>query len=823
MKKALRLVILTVGLLSGVDVARAQSTAREAGYLYLSPVPGAPYVSAQTRFVLVRFANLPPSAVTNLSTTFITVSGDNSGPHSGETHVATDGRTVIFTMTSDFSSNELVTVTLNPQLASGMSGLLQPYDYQFMVTAPMPGSLPAARFSSVVPVTVGNPVDNGDSGGGSGGDPSPEPRPAGGSPSVAAAIMSNGVSVPSDFPAVVITVNSNPPPGYLFVGTGYSSHPAYTMILENNGLPVWYRRGGMTDFKIQKNGIITWTLQNGSGIPAFDENFNYIQTYFTANGYLPDAHEMTVLEDGSYLMIGYRTNTIDLGLYVPGGNPKSAFTETVVQEFTATGELIFQWRSWDHYDIRDQLPNTDFTHMNGLAVDEDGNILVSARHQNEITKINRDSGEVIWRLSGAHSSFTFLNDPMNGTSWQHDISALGNARYMVFDNGNYHKPQVSRAVEYQLDVTNMTATLVWQFRDTPDKYAFYQGSAQRLPNGNTLINFVLPAYPKATEVDANGVKHFELNLVPSSANYRTRRFPWHGAVAVPYLIAEAQSDNIALIFNKFGDTNVGYYRIYGGLSPEPTTLLATATTTLKHLTNLQNGQRYYFRVTAVDRDGVESGYSNEENLTVNIAKLGEQMVLNGDFLQGTNSWTWAVSGGAAAQWQITNGSSYFAIINGGSSVDNLKLSQAGKPLLQGKKYVLEFDAWSQGPRYIEAEVGQAVSPYANYSGSWNPYLTPIPTHFRKEFTMLEASDSNASVMFNLGTSWFDVYLDNVSLFNPLPGDFNLDHLVNAEDLSILTGEWLEQRGGLTADLNGDGKVDFEDFALFSQAWTGDSP
>ena len=100
------------------------------GYLYLSPLPGAEYVSAQTRFVLVRFKDLSPSAVTNLST-FVTVTGSISGTHDGQTHVASDGRTVIFTMNRDFTINEAVTVSLAPQSAAG-SGL-DSYQYQFVV------------------------------------------------------------------------------------------------------------------------------------------------------------------------------------------------------------------------------------------------------------------------------------------------------------------------------------------------------------------------------------------------------------------------------------------------------------------------------------------------------------------------------------------------------------------------------------------------------------------------------------------------------------------------------------------------------------------
>lgn len=64
MNRGLRLVIVIAALLVGVDLARAQSAARMAGYLYLSPEPAAPYVSAQTRYVLVRLANVAPIEVT---------------------------------------------------------------------------------------------------------------------------------------------------------------------------------------------------------------------------------------------------------------------------------------------------------------------------------------------------------------------------------------------------------------------------------------------------------------------------------------------------------------------------------------------------------------------------------------------------------------------------------------------------------------------------------------------------------------------------------------------------------------------------------------
>ena len=800
-----------MALLPWATRARAQSPAQEAGYLYLSPAPGASYVSEQTRYILVRFDRVSPSQVTNLMTGFVTVIGETSGVHSGSTRVATDGKTVIFTMASGFATNELVTVSLNPLVVEGAEDAAQPFDYAFMVTAPSQGSLPGARTAMHSMVPGESSVEEGSSG-----VPGPR-RQFKKDTSKGPVIMPNGVSVPSDFPTVTITVNTNPSPGDLFLENGLNGVPPYTMILDNDGNPVWYRRGRMYDFKIQKNGMITWCIQDAAGFPAFDQDFNYLRTYSTTNGYLTDGHELKVLSDGSYYMIGYRVNTVDLSQYVNGGTKAASVRETVLQGFTPADELVFQWRAWDNYDIRDQAPNTDFPHMNAIDIDEDGNVLVSARHLSEVTKINRDSGQIMWRLSGAHNGFKFVNDSFNGTSYQHNISALGHGHYMVFDNGDYHSPAVSRAAEYQLDLTNMTATLAWQFRDTPDKYAYWLGNAQRLPSGNTLINFVRPQYPKALEVDTNGVKHFELSLTPGSDAYRAFRFPWKGVVSVPYLVVETQPDEVTLIFNKFGDTDVNYYRIYWGTSPHPTNLLATSSATLLRLSNLENGQ-YYFRVTAVDGEGAESDYSNEENAIINTSKAGENMVLNGDFTHGTNSWFFSVLDNASAAWNVEDGTSSVAVTSGGPLLSDVQLRQPGMRLLQGREYVLQFDAWSDSPHYIEALLGQNRSPWTTYTIE-APFLTPDRQRFRYTFVMQNATDLNSRLVFNMGGAAGDARFDDVSLFMLAPGDFDQNRQVDLGDLLVLATQWLKQGNGLTGDLNGDGKVDFEDFAVFAQDWT----
>jgi hypothetical protein len=266
---------------------------------------------------------------------------------------------------------------------------------------------------------------------------------------------------------------------------------------------------------------------------------------------------------------------------------------------------------------------------------------------------------------------------------------------------------------------------------------------------------------------------------------------------------------------------VEYYRIYGGTSPGPTELVGTSATTLKRLTNVVNGMVNYFRVTAVDTNGLESAFSNEESLLVNITLPGANRVLNGDFSQGTSGWVWEVTPPASAQWNVAGGISHFQIASGGSDITDLQLRQAGMALTQGKEYTFEFDAWSAAPRIFEAKVEQDTEAGINYSGIAPLTLTPVTNHYRFTFTMESPSDYNARVVFNGGASVHDVYVDNVSLAERVyaAGDFDRDGCVGFEDLKTLTEDW-QRLGALSTDLNGDGRVDFADFVRFSQNWSG---
>ena len=129
----------------------------------------------------------------------------------------------------------------------------------------------------------------------------------------------------------------------------------------------------------------------------------------------------------------------------------------------------------------------------------------------------------------------------------------------------FHVPYFSRALEFELDTLNMTVTKVWEFAEDPLTYSRYMGNTQRLPNGNTLINWAVYNKPKLTEVRPDGSKAFEMDFKNGYDCYRTFRYPWKGKAIVPYLVIESWDDRVSLMFNKFGDTDVDHYNI---LSPK---------------------------------------------------------------------------------------------------------------------------------------------------------------------------------------------------------------------------------------------------------------
>jgi len=136
-----------------------------------------------------------------------------------------------------------------------------------------------------------------------------------------------------------------------------------------------------------------------------------------------------------------------------------------------------------------------------------------------------------------------------------------------------------------------------------------------------------------------------------------------------------------------------------------------------------NGVRNYFRVTAVSTNGVESAASNEESLVVNLVRPGENQLSGGDFSDGVSGWEWSATEASGARWWVTNGVSLVDPGDGLTQLSDVRLSQAGLRLLNGRRYVLEFEAWASLPRAMEVRVGLNRAPFTTWR-SFTVLLSP---------------------------------------------------------------------------------------------------
>jgi hypothetical protein len=439
----------------------------------------------------------------------VTLTGERSGKHSASVILSDDGRTLVVNSDLPFTDDEMVTVRFNGGVPSLSGRTVPAFTYHFSVStlvgpqidvmamrnAELKRQITAARKNT-------SPV-----------------------------FAAQGTFPPN---MLTVTYSAKPSPGMLFLSNFILSSsdfigPPYLMIVDNTGTPHFTRQ--MTtvcyDFKRQPNGRLTYW---DSKFHVLDSSYALVEKIECRNGYSTDPHELQFLPNGHALLLGFDVQPMDLSKVVRGGRTEANVIGLVIQELDQQRNVVFQWRSFDHFQIGDatNIEFSDYTidavHGNALDVDKEGNILLSSRNLDEITKIDRNTGAILWRLGGKNNQFTFINDTV-GFSRQHDVRVLPNGNITLFDNGNYHTPQYSRALEYAVNSQKKTSTLVWYYRNSPDCFGNALGSVQRLPNGNTLIGWGAEN-PTLTEVTPGGTKVLEMTLPFGVYTYRVYRFDW---------------------------------------------------------------------------------------------------------------------------------------------------------------------------------------------------------------------------------------------------------------------------------------------------------
>jgi hypothetical protein len=359
-----------------------------------------------------------------------------------------------------------------------------------------------------------------------------------------------------------------------------------SMIVDDRGQVVWFRplqdtQQRAMNFKVQTyrgRPVLTWG-ETPREYVIFDHSYREIARLRAGNGYQGDHHEFLISPQDTALITIYAPVRWDISAV---GGPKDGVAwQGIVQELDIeSGEVLFAWHSLEHVGLEetyirpweDHYAGIDYFHINSIDVDHDNNLLISARETSTIYKIDRTTGEVMWRLGGKKSDF----EMGSGTqfAYQHDARRQPDGTLTVFDNGTtvFHNG-IPRAVEeargivLELDEEQMTASLVRQYTHPDKQYADAAGNTQVLPNRNVFIGWGRAM--TISEFSRDGDLLFDASLPPQNRSYRAFRFSWKGyPTGVPALVAESRSDaNVILYASWNGATEVATWEVLAGRSP----------------------------------------------------------------------------------------------------------------------------------------------------------------------------------------------------------------------------------------------------------------
>ena len=524
--------------------------------IYTFPLPNSQRLNPQTS-IMIRYAQLADSA--HLDSQSFVVKGDVSGLHTGRAVISDDRTTVTFYPTLPFAPGENVNVSVNP---SWMNLNLPPFSFSFSVEKnPI-----QAKTSDILTQFLPS---------------APDPTtPI--TPKVSA--FPNYLTLPSNYP--VYTTSGSNPAGksgdYFLAPFSFNNLYNFMLILDGSGEPVYYYHTGsqFVDFKKQPNGLLSFYDSSIIGFRVINSSYQDVGVYTAQNGYIVDVHDFQMLPNNHVLFLIYDTKVVDMSKIVNGGKEQANVTGLVFQELDGSGNVVFEWRSWDHIAITDTdnsfdltAQNIDYVHGNAISIDWDGNYLLSARHLDEIFKVDRRTGDMMWIMGGKNNQFTFTNVDISTTlpfSFQHDVRRIPNGNITFFDNRNNLTPLYSSAVEYKVNEDLKTVTQVWEFQSfIPNTYSIAMGNVQRLEDGNSVIGWGLSSnvpvskMPDMTEVTADGSVVFDLKFDPTSFSYRTFRFDWHGYPTWPPVTAySSQPGQITVGTSWNGATEVDHYDLY---------------------------------------------------------------------------------------------------------------------------------------------------------------------------------------------------------------------------------------------------------------------
>lgn len=172
----------------------------------------------------------------------------------------------------------------------------------------------------------------------------------------------------------------------------------------------------------------------------------------------------------------------------------------------------------------------------------------------------------------------------------------------------------------------------------------------------------------------------------------------------------------------------------------------------------------------LDTETEEEEVEEEEVAPPKPRGLGVNMVVNGDFSDGTNNWSTYLNHGGKCEFSEVDGVAVVDIAKDGSEDYAVQIYYDGLELEQNGIYEFSFDMDTTVARNIEARIQEN-------GGSYHPYydnyfdIEEGMNHYSFEFTMEDESDPAPRLCFNLG--------------KPKGATSNGEHVIKIDNVAVI--------------------------------------
>jgi hypothetical protein len=304
--------------------------------------------------------------------------------------------------------------------------------------------------------------------------------------------------LPNNFPTYTYTRYRPVSPTFFTADRDFApADRGYAMIFDDHGVPLWWYQASARDPRVLEDGNILWFDRSSNRWEIHRLDGSLVET-LNAVSQTANPHDLQVLPNGDHLAGAYvRRSNVDTSAY--GGSSDATVTNTELQEVSADGQLVWDWKSQDHISLAETgrhwpwaINNGyDIEHWNSIEAAGDS-VIASFRNLDAVYKIRKSTGEIVWKLGGTSTpeSLSVINDPRGyPLGAQHDARLLPGGTLTVFDNRSNLSQKQPRAVRYRIDEQAGTATYLQSISDPGVPGSSCCGSARRLDNGDWLISW----------------------------------------------------------------------------------------------------------------------------------------------------------------------------------------------------------------------------------------------------------------------------------------------------------------------------------------------